>query len=44
MAIWNVEIFVSLDFKQELTSHYKEFTIPLSLPGSTENVDFIKGK
>lgn len=44
MVLWKVEIFVSLDFQQEVTSHWKEFKIPLSLPGSTENADFISGK
>lgn len=35
MAIWNVDIIVSLDFKQEVTPHHKNFMIPLSLSGST---------
>lgn len=40
MAIWNVEIFGSL----EVTSHCKGFEIPLSWLESTKNAGFIDGK
>lgn len=44
MVNWKVEILVSLSFKQEVTSHYKEFKISFSFLGRTESVDFISEK